>query len=121
MFDGATGSLLQQMGVKPESAPEMVNLTHKKTLQEIGRGYIEAGCEILETNTFGANRIKLKNYGLENKVRELNSEGIKLLKEIAPQGVLVAASIGPLGGFLKPIGEIEFEEAVGAYAEQVQA
>jgi len=121
LFDGATGTLIQQMGIKINSAPEMLNLTHPNILQGISRGYIEAGCEVLETNTFGANRIKLKNFGLEDKVYELNFAGIKIIKEIAPPGVLVAASIGPLGKFLRPIGEIELEEAIDVFSEQVRA
>src|SRR3990172_1997686 len=119
-FDGATGSLLQQMGVKTDSAPEMLNLTHKNILQEIGKGYINAGCEILETNTFGANRIKLKNFDIENKVHELNCQGIRIMKEIAPEGVLVAASIGPIGKFIKPVGDLDFNEAVDVFSEQVK-
>jgi 5-methyltetrahydrofolate--homocysteine methyltransferase len=120
LFDGATGSLLQQMGVKTDSAPEMLNLTHKNILQEIGKGYINSGCEILETNTFGANRIKLKNFGVENKVHELNCQGIKIMKEIAPEGVLIAASIGPIGKFIKPVGDLDFNEAVDVFSEQVK-
>ncbi len=121
LFDGATGSLLQQMGIKTDSAPEMLNITHKEVLQEIGRDYINAGCEILETNTFGANRIKLKNFGIENKVHELNYQGVRIIKEIASEGVLVAASIGPIGKFIKPVGDLDFSEAVDVFSEQVKA
>src|SRR3989338_1805592 len=120
-FDGATGSLIQQMGIKTDTAPEMLNLTHRDILQGIGKAYIAAGCEVLETNTFGANRIKLNNFGLGNKVHELNCQGVKIIKEIAPEGVLVAASIGPIGKFIKPVGELDFNEAIDVFSEQVKA
>ena len=81
---------------------------------------MEAGAEVIETNTFGAHRFKLGPHGLEAQVRKINAEGARIAREAAQGRALVAGSIGPVGKPLEPYGNITFDEAVAAYREQVE-
>ncbi|MBI5376407.1 MAG: homocysteine S-methyltransferase family protein [Candidatus Schekmanbacteria bacterium] len=124
IFDGATGTMLQGKDVDKSKPPEMVNIEHPEWLQEIGQKYIDAGCEALETNTFGSSRIKFSEFFAEDKIKDkihkVNFDGVKLLKKVAKNKALIAASIGPTGKLMYPMGELTFDEAVAAFKEQIK-
>lgn len=119
--DGAMGTQLQEKGLPAGSCPEMLNLTHPHWVQEVHRSYAELGVDILVANTFGGNRLKLSEYGLQEKVAEINGRGIALAREAAGERAWVAASIGPTGRFVEPLGDLAFEEAREVFREQVSA
>lgn len=121
ILDGAMGTMLQANGLKPGESPEWFGVNNPQVLGEIHYKYIEAGADIIQTNTFGANRFKLMEYGLEDKVYEINSEAVRIAKEKARGKALVAASIGPTGKLLKPVGDVSFDELYEAFKEQVVA
>lgn len=118
VLDGAMGTQLQIRGLKTGQLPEQLNITHPETIMEIHRLYAEAGADIITTNTFGANRHKLSGAGLE--VGAVVSLAVQLAKKGAP-GKKVALDMGPIGELMKPMGALDFEEAVALYAEQVVA
>ncbi len=118
--DGAMGTLIQRCKSELKDAPEMLNKTDPDLIWKIHNAYVEAGADIIETNTFGANRIKLKNYGLSEEAYELNLLAAQIAKKAAGDKALVAGSVGPLGQFLKPVGDISFDEAYFAFSEQIQ-
>ena len=120
--DGAMGTQLHVRGVSFERSFDELNLTQPKIVEEIHRAYISAGAELIETNTFGANRIKLARHGLENRVRDINFRAVKLAREareIAGEPVFVAGSVGPIGQQLGPIGRITVAQATAAFEEQI--
>ena len=114
--DGGMGSLLQARGLKPGELPERWNLTHRDVLISIHRSYLEAGADIMTTNTFGANGLKFKE-DLEPIVTAAVENARTAVKE-AGHGY-VALDLGPTGRLLKPLGDLEFEDAVKLYKEVV--
>ena len=96
LFDGAIGTELYNRGIFINTCYDELNLTRPKLITEIHQAYIEAGADVLETNTFGANRLKLQKHGLEDKVYEINNAGAKLARKAAGENIYVAGSIGPL-------------------------
>lgn len=122
--DGAMGTLLHQHGVPITTCFDELNLTHPEQVERIHKDYLEAGSELIETNTFGANRYKLSKHGLEDKVAEINRAAVQLAKRvIADSGrdAYLAGSVGPLGVRLKPFGRVKAEEARAAFGEQIKA
>jgi len=120
-LDGAMGTMIQEAGVTFTTAPERLNISHPQLIYEIHMAYVNAGADIIETNTFGGNRIKLANYGLEEEVHLLNKAAVELAKKAAGDKALVAASMGPTGKFLEPVGDLPFDEAVEIFKEQARA
>jgi len=120
-MDGAMGTQLMNRGVRPEDCFDAQNLTNPEVVKAIHKAYIEAGADIIETNTFGANRIKLIDYGLQEKVKEINVQAVKIAKEASGDRGYVCGSVGPLGKMLDPLGEITFDQAYQAFAEQAKA
>uniref|UniRef100_UPI00054D8ED6 homocysteine S-methyltransferase family protein n=1 Tax=Caldanaerobius polysaccharolyticus TaxID=44256 RepID=UPI00054D8ED6 len=120
-LDGAMGTMLMNMGFK-EGCPELLNVQNPDVVKEIHEEYILAGAQIIETNTFGGNRVKLGEWGLEDRLAELNAAGVKLAREAAEKypGVLVAASVGPTGKLVQPVGDFSFDEAYNAFYEQIK-
>ncbi|MFQ5900900.1 MAG: homocysteine S-methyltransferase family protein [Thermodesulfobacteriota bacterium] len=121
LFDGAMGTMLQKAGLKGGESPEEWNLSKPEIIKDIYREYIRAGSDVVTTNTFGGNRIKLKEFGLEDKVREINQAAVRNAKEAAGKDVYVAGSLGPTGKFIEPVGDLSFEEAVDIFSEQIAA
>lgn len=115
-FDGGTGTMLQEAGLAPGELPERWNLTHPEVIQNLHRAYLAAGCNIIKTNTFGANRLKLGD-----ELAQIVLAGIQHAKAaITKTGQYVALDIGPLGKMLKPLGDLDFEDAVCVFAEVVR-
>lgn len=120
MWDGGMGTMLYTRGVFINTCFDHVNLTQSDLVKDLHREYLEAGAEVLETNTFGANRYKLKAHGLGDQVHAINLRGAQLAREVAGNEAYVAGSIGPLGIRIEPLGPTSFEEAREAFAAQVR-
>lgn len=118
-LDGATGSNLQKKGMPVGVCPEKWILENPEKLIELQRAFIDAGTNIVYAPTFTANRIKLREYGLENQVREMNHALVALSREAAGDRALVAADITMTGEQLSPMGKLDFEELVDVYKEQI--
>jgi homocysteine S-methyltransferase len=124
LFDGAMGTELNARGVAVGQCLEEVNLAQPALVLGIHRDYIAAGADVIETNTFGANRFGLGDFYLESKVREINLAGARIAVEArnnSGRPVLVAGSIGPLGRPIEPVGAIKRSSAERIFAEQAQA
>jgi len=121
LFDGAIGTILQTSGLKPGGCPEELNLSNPDLIKDIHLSYKNAGSDVVSTNTFGGNRIKLKEYGLENKVYEINLNAVKIARESVGEDVCLAGDIGPTGKFIEPVGDLSFDEAIEVFSEQVNA
>ena len=119
-LDGAAGSNLMKAGMPVGVCPEQWILEHEQALIDLQSAYIEAGTDILYAPTFTANRIKLKEYDLEDQIEEINTRLIKLSKMIARDKALVAADLTMTGKQLKPMGPLDFEELIDIYKEQIQ-
>ncbi|HET7101867.1 MAG TPA: bifunctional homocysteine S-methyltransferase/methylenetetrahydrofolate reductase [Terriglobia bacterium] len=119
--DGAMGTMLYASGVSLNRCFDELNLVSPHLVKEVHMGYVKAGAELLETNTFGANRFRLAKFDLEGKVREINLAGARLARESAGEDLYVGGSVGPLGLRLEPLGSTSLEEARSAFREQVEA
>ncbi len=121
VLDGAMGTMLQERGLEAGGCPEEMNLAAPQTVADVHREYAKAGADILVTNTFGGNRVKLAHYGLESKVREVSTRAVEIARKAAGGEAFVAAAIGPTGRFLEPVGDAAFDEMVDIFGEQVRA
>jgi len=121
IFDGAMGTELYNKGVFINRCFDGMNLSNPDMVQDVHRGYRKAGADVLETNTFGANRYKLRKHGLDESLVEINRKGAELAREIAGDDVYVAGSIGPLGLKIEPWGPTSVDEAREAFREQAAA
>lgn len=121
VFDGAMGTMLYSRGVYINRCYDELNLTNPDIVLGIHRDYVKAGADIIETNTYGANRIKLAAFGLEDKTVTINQTGVKLAREAAGNRAFVAAAIGPLGIRIEPYGPTSLDEAEEIFREQVRA
>jgi methionine synthase I (cobalamin-dependent)/5,10-methylenetetrahydrofolate reductase len=124
LADGAMGTMLHAKGLSMETCFDEYNLTQPALIAEIHREYIDAGAELIETNTFGANRFKLAAHGLENSVSEINSAAVELARRVIDasfKDVLLAGSVGPLGVHLAPFGRVQPEQAYKVFHEQIEA
>ena len=120
VFDGAMGTMLYGRGVFVNRCFDELNLSSPNLVRQVHTEYLEAGAEVIETNTFGAHRFKLGPHGLEGQVRKINREGARIAREAAGPKGLVAGAMGPIGKPLEPIGSIPSSEAEAAYREQAE-
>lgn len=124
LCDGATGTLLYTHGVAFEQCFDALNVEQPVLIRELHQEYLAAGAEIIETNTFGANRFKLEVHGLADRVAEINAAGVRLARaavNASGKNAFVVASVGPLGVQLAPVGAVSRQEAHDAFREQIAA
>src|SRR6202044_1874366 len=122
LCDGAMGTLLYAKGVFINRCYDELNLSQPDLIRAIHHDYLQAGAEIIETNTFGANAFRLARHSLADRVPDINRMGARLAREAAKSfDVWVAGSVGPLGTRIEPLGKTSFEEARGAFREQIEA
>ncbi len=119
-LDGATGTNLMKAGMPAGVCPENWILEHKDVMLGLQKAYAEAGSDIVYAPTFTGNRVKLSDYGLEERIEEINTELVRLSKEAVGEGVLVAGDITMTGRQLKPVGDFDFEELIEVYKEQIK-
>jgi methionine synthase I (cobalamin-dependent) len=117
--DGAWGTQLQARGLQPGEAPDLWNLTHPKQVAEVARAYVEAGADIILTNTFGANRFRLAEGDCADRLAKINREGVALSREAAGDHAFVFASMGPSGKLLMS-GDVSAEALRAAFVEQAE-
>ncbi len=120
LFDGAMGTMLYSRGVFINRCYDELNIADPELIKGIHREYVRAGAELLETNSFGANRVKLAQHGLEGQVRAINAAAGRLAREAAAGKALVGGSIGPLGVRIEPYGRMSLDEARTVFREQVE-
>ena len=119
--DGAMGTMLYSKGVFVNTCFDELNLTSPGLVREIHEQYVSAGCDFIETNTFGANEFKLARFGLADKVEQINSAAVKIAKESAGDKALVAGAVGPLGVDIAQGGRVSEKEIINAFANQIKA
>ena len=119
--DGAMGTLLYAQGVFINRCFDALNLTDPSRVSAVHDEYVRAGADVIETNTFGANRIKLRSFGLADQMREINRAGAQLARKAAGKNVYVAGAIGPLGLRIEPWGKTAADEAEAYFREQAEA
>ena len=122
--DGAMGTMIHARGIPFERCFDELNLSNPALIADIHRAYIDAGSNLIETNTFGGNRFKLGEHGLAEKVTEINQAGVQLARRVvdaAFKEVFIAAAVGPLGPRLAPLGRLSAHQARSAFQEQVTA
>jgi methionine synthase / methylenetetrahydrofolate reductase(NADPH) len=120
VFDGGVGTYLYEKGIYINTCFDELNLTNPDLVAEVHRDYITAGADVVETNTFGANRFKLAPHGLETRVYEINRKGAEIARKVAAETTLVAGSMGPLGVQIEPIGKLSYDEAKEVFKEQAK-
>src|ERR1700730_17312189 len=124
LFDGAMGTQLYAQGVPYERCFDELNLLQPDLVQAVHRAYIAAGAEVIETNTFAANRVRLAAYGLERRVRDINFRAVKIAREareVSGEPVFLAGSVSSIGQPIAPVGTISAQEARAIFVEQVEA
>jgi homocysteine S-methyltransferase len=119
--DGAMGTMLYGRGVFLNRCFDELNLTQPDLVSDVHQAYVRAGADVLETNTFGANRFKLGNFGLADEVAAINRRGAELARRAAREGTFVAGSMGPLGVRIEPWGRTGVDEAEAAFRDQASA
>ena len=123
LADGATGTNYFQMGLTSGDAPELWNVDHPEKVQDLHRRFVDAGADIILTNTFGCNRHRLALHHQEHRVRELAQRAAELAREVADAAehpVIVAGSVGPTGSLFEPLGELTEADAIETFTEEIE-
>ncbi len=123
LADGATGTNLFAMGLASGEAPELWNETDPDKIEALHQGFVDAGADIILTNSFGGTRHRLKLHHAQDRVPELNRRAAEIARSVADKAgrkVIVAGSVGPTGELLQPLGALTYDEAVEAFAEQIE-
>ena len=120
LFDGPMGTEIYNRGIFFNRCYDEINLSKPEMVADIHRSYLDAGAEVITTNSFGANRIRLTQFGLESHTEEINRRAVEIAKTVAKDQAWVAGSIGPIGVALAPIGKISPGEACRVFNEQAQ-
>ncbi|MBT4125697.1 MAG: methionine synthase [Chloroflexi bacterium] len=121
IFDGATGTYLQNNGLEPGASPELMNATHPEVVQGMSKQYFDAGSDIVLTNSFGGNKFMLDRYGAGERLVELNKLAAEHARAVAPEGKFVAGSIGPTGEFIEPLGTATEDELYDNFSAMAKA
>src|SRR2546423_1251043 len=121
LFDGAMGTMLYSKGVFINRCYDELNLRNPEIVLEVHKQYVRAGAEVLETNTYGANRVKLRGFGIEDELRDVNLAAVEIARKAAGDSVYVGGAIGPLGIRIEPYGPTALEEAREIFREQAAA
>ena len=122
--DGGMGTSLFALGMEPGACPELLNVENPDMIREAQKGFLDAGSDIILTNTFGGTRRRLALHKLEDRVAELNLAAVAILKELTAQydrPIAIAGSVGPTGDLFVPLGPLDHETAVEAFTEQIEA
>src|SRR5678809_1105999 len=121
LCDGAMGTLLYAKGIFINRSYDELNVSQPDLIRGIHHDYLQAGAEIIETNTFGANSFRLARHSLADKVRDINRAGVRLAREAVKSfDVWVGGSVGPLGTRIEPLGKTSFQEARDAFRQQIE-
>ncbi|MEO3385606.1 betaine--homocysteine S-methyltransferase [Mesorhizobium sp. CAU 1741] len=123
LADGATGTNLFAMGLESGEAPELWNEDHPDRIAALHQGFVDAGADIILTNSFGGTRHRLKLHNAQDRVHALNRRAAEIARDVADKAgrkVIVAGSVGPTGELLQPLGAMTYDEAVEAFAEQIE-
>jgi len=121
IFDGATGTYLQNNGLEPGGSPELMNASNPDVIKGMAKHYFDAGSDIVLTNTFGGNKFMLERYGAGDRLFELNRLAAEHARSVAPEGKFVSGSIGPTGEFIEPLGTATEDELYDTFAEMCKA
>lgn len=119
--DGAMGTMLFEKGVKQGMCPESLNLSRPEILEEIAALYFDAGAEIIQTNTFGGSAVRLANYGLDDKVEDINNVAVEHVRKVVGDRAYISGSCGPSGKILQPLGNADPEQLFESFHKQVKA
>lgn len=119
--DGAMGTMLMREGLKAGECPEMINIEKPQIMEMIARLYLEAGADIIQTNTFGGSPLKLAQYSLDDKTEEINTAAATAARRVAGNRAYVSASCGPCGRLLKPYGDTDPEKIYKGFERQIGA
>jgi 5-methyltetrahydrofolate--homocysteine methyltransferase len=118
--DGAWGTLLMQRGLKPGEPPEAINLSRPEDLEEIAALYLEAGAELITTNTFGGSPVRLQLHSLDDRTELVNRTAVEAARRAVGDRAYVSASVGPSGRLLKPYGDTEPQEVYAGFERQIR-
>lgn len=123
LADGAMGTMLHSQGLGTGECQEEWNISHREEVKSIHKRYLEAGCHLILTNTFGGNRFCLKKFGQEDKVKEFNKAGVGIAREVVKdkQGTFILGDVGPTGEFIEPLGTVTLEIISKVFREQILA
>ncbi|HEV7417493.1 MAG TPA: homocysteine S-methyltransferase family protein, partial [Tianweitania sediminis] len=123
LADGATGTNLFNMGLASGEAPELWNEDQPEKIAALHQGFVDAGADIILTNSFGGTRHRLKLHHAQDRVHELNEKAARIARGVADKAgrkVIVAGSVGPTGELLEPLGALTYDQAVEAFVEQME-
>src|ERR1044071_3469309 len=121
LFDGAMGTMLYAKGVFINKCYDELNLRNPEIVLDVHKQHVRCGAEILETNTYGANRLNLRSFGIEEELRDINHPAVEIARRAAGDAVYVAGAIGPLGIRIEPYGPTSLDEARGFFRQQANA